>query len=380
MKAEVVDDLERLERWYRAWDALACEAGTPFASPAWMLSWWQEIGHLHGKLRAIVLTEGADLVGVVPLWVQRSRSGLFHYRMMASDVSDMAEPLSAEGPTERFACRALEALLGCDPPLDSLNLNGLREHSPWPRLLAQAWPAKSPWTELERADSAPQIRMEGRRFDDWLRQKGGRYRQKLRKLEEAGGSLRLLSDGQVSTQHLEALLHLHLQRWRGRGGSAVYQPGLKDMLTQVAQSLEGTGRFQLWVIDNKDSIVAAKLVLRAGDEIVAWLTGFDEAWARFSPGILTSLAAIEHAWATGAEGFNLGVGAQDYKLRLADSSLELRWWRLVRRGWRPLHSPTQLVPWPARRRVRQLRAAMLDQSKPIASTGPRSSEDRASVS
>jgi len=56
-----------------------------------------------------------------------------------------------------------------------------------------------------------------------------------------------------------------------------YKSGV--LLAEVANRLEGTGRLQL-IIEHRESVVAAKLVMRAGDEMV----GGSQASTRPGPG------------------------------------------------------------------------------------------------
>jgi CelD/BcsL family acetyltransferase involved in cellulose biosynthesis len=90
------------------------------------------------------------------------------------------------------------------------------------------------------------------------------------------------------------------------------------MLKEVAPRLLSAGRFHLWLLEIQGVPISAQLFLSAGDRTSYWLGGFDEAWGRYSPGLLTLLVAIEDAFNRGETCLDLGPGGQSYKYRLAD--------------------------------------------------------------
>jgi CelD/BcsL family acetyltransferase involved in cellulose biosynthesis len=90
------------------------------------------------------------------------------------------------------------------------------------------------------------------------------------------------------------------------------------MLKEVGPRLLSAGRFHLWRLEIQGVTISAQLFVSAGDHTSYWLGGFDEAWGRHSPGLLTILVAIEDASTRGTRCLDLGPGAQPYKYRLAD--------------------------------------------------------------
>jgi CelD/BcsL family acetyltransferase involved in cellulose biosynthesis len=60
------------------------------------------------------------------------------------------------------------------------------------------------------------------------------------------------------------------------------------------------------------------LCLAAGGEVSYWNGGFDDAFAKFRPGLVGLVEAIGHAIAAGDSRFDLGPGDHQYKVRLAD--------------------------------------------------------------
>jgi CelD/BcsL family acetyltransferase involved in cellulose biosynthesis len=132
------------------------------------------------------------------------------------------------------------------------------------------------------------------------------------------------------------------------------------MLVDVARAFSGTSRLQLWTMERDETeVISARIFLGAGTHLTSWLAGFDDEWAVLAPGFVDMVAAIEHTWSTGGyQRIDLGVGTQHFKFQIADGAEQVEWKRAVRKGWRPLHTPTQFVPWEVRRRVSHLERSL----------------------
>src|SRR5579883_2391274 len=181
LAARVVTRSDELMPVVAAWDRLAQDQGRPFSSPAWILPWWQCVAAPAGRrLRTVLVTDGADVVAVFPVFVQRTRTGLNHYRLLASEMSAGAEPLVRGASLAEVAPLALEQLLASDPALDVLQLEGVRAETGWDDVVRRCWPGPSPWIDLVRGDPAPYVDFAGATFDDWLASKSTGFRKQMR--------------------------------------------------------------------------------------------------------------------------------------------------------------------------------------------------------
>ena len=352
---------DELVPFVAAWDQMAVEQGRPFSSPAWLLPWWECVASPAGhQLRAVVVTEGPDVVGVFPFWVERTSTGLNHYRLMGCDVSAGAQPVVRGPALAEVVPLVLEQLLAAHPTLDVLRLEGVSGDMAWNDAVCRHWPLPTPWTELVREEPAPYVDFTGATFESWLTSKSTPFRKQMRRLqrrlEEQGFRSKLSVEFPEVLQRLPAFLALHQARWATRGGSGVIGDGAPAMLEQVAKGLDGTGRFQLWTIEREDGqVISADIMVGAGDELSSWLGGFDEAWSVQRPGFMNLYWAVERNWQDlKYQRLDLGAGAQDFKYEFSQGERSFEWWRIVRRGWRPVHSPAQFVPWPARRAIGRL--------------------------
>ena len=358
LEARLIDTADELSNWTQSWDDLAVVHNRPFAAPGWLLPWWRHVGSANGQaLRVVLVTSGTLLVGVFPFWVERTRTGLNHYRLMGAEFCTGSEPLTEAAVRAESVALAMRMLLKADPPLDVLRLEGVSPDSEWASALTSAWPGKAPWLGVDRRAVAPFLSLSGRTFDDWLATKSGNFRKEIRRrrqrMAEQGFHPKVSVDLPDVAARLPTFTRLHRARWEPRGGSDVLKGGADAMLLDVAREFSGTSRLQLWTMErDATEVISARLLLGAGTHVATWLGGFDDRWAEFAPGFVEMVAAIEHTWSVGTfQKFDLGVGKNQFKNQFADGEEQAEWMRAVRKGWRPIHTPAQFVPWEVRRRV-----------------------------
>jgi CelD/BcsL family acetyltransferase involved in cellulose biosynthesis len=327
LQAELLETTEALEPHLAAWDALAVARGRPYCAPGWMLSWLRAVAAPDALLRACVVTEGGELVGIAPLWAQE-REGGGRYGLLSENTASPVEPLCAGGRESEVAAAFGGLLAEATPPPREIQLKYAPAGSPWPRLLAEHVPGYSPPSiECTRVMALPKVRLDQPNMDAWLATRSRNFRQQLRRawrrLEDAGAVLRS-SSGEEMDAGIEALSRLHHARWEARGGSRALNPRVEEMLRLAAREL-GEERLRLFSLEVDGASISAHLFVRAGGTCAYWLGGFDDRWAACRPSVQVLAAALEAAIESGDEWFELGPGAQPYKYRFADSEESVEW-------------------------------------------------------
>jgi CelD/BcsL family acetyltransferase involved in cellulose biosynthesis len=352
MITRVVDDVRDLGRFETGWDELAVANSRPYCSPAWMTAWWRHAKPRGAVLRTVLVLDRGELLGIAPLFAQRSRTAIMRYRILGAQCSSHVDLLARPG-TERDVADAIAACLGrVRPSVDSLVFEGVRESSPWPGLLAASWPSERVSVSTDVHLLAPTLRLSGSDYTHWYASKSRNFRQSMRRkqrhLQDMGATFHVVDDSDDLEERLDEFVSLHEARWRSRGGSRVLRPGIREMLLEVGQRLLPLDRFKLWRIEIDDRCISSHLFLTAGSETAYWLGGFDEGWSRYHPGLLTILAAIEHAFLSDLELVDLGTGAQDYKTRFSDQMDGIHWINVVPRRLAVPLARFELLPMRAR--------------------------------
>jgi len=106
----------------------------------------------------------------------------------------------------------------------------------------------------------------------------------------------------------DLFLALEDSGWKGRRGSSLkQQPDLAARLRSAAIGLAARGQCEVITLSAGATPVAAGIVLRHGDRAYFFKLGIDESFARYSPGVLLTLALTRHLCA-------------DPAIKLADST------------------------------------------------------------
>lgn len=336
LRTSVHADLDELEPLAGAWDELAAAAGRPCSLYAWMSAWGR---HADGEPRVAVVQDGDELLGVLPGVVVRDAIGTRRWRLLGAGTVTTIEPLGRAGHEREVAEHAAAALARSAPAIDVVALEGVPAGSPWPRLLASAWPGGRPRLLREELSvPEPVVRLSGAGFDDWLAGRSGNFRGQVRRarraLDKAGGTVRRAEHGRLEAD-LAAFVRLHGARWEARGGSGVVGPQVEAMLADACPRLLTEGRLDLWCVELDGAIVGAQLWLRAGGVTTMWLSGSDDAYAAVRPAMLIMAAAVQDGFERGLHTVSFGSGGQDYKRRFADAEEEgVCWWSLPLPGRR----------------------------------------------
>jgi CelD/BcsL family acetyltransferase involved in cellulose biosynthesis len=319
------------------WDALAERLGRPYSAPSWVVPWHRHVA-CEAELRCVVVEEGDGVIGVAPFSGSRE-NGVRTYRMTsASGGGTPKQPLAVPGCEATVATEMARCLSGLRSRPHLVAIDGLPVSGPWRRALVDAWqPQSRVYDEFTRPLTWIDVSVGS--VDGWLDTKGTSFRKNVkrlgRRLGERGADFSVSTEPADLDAAIDAFAALHDAQWGRRGGSAVMTRSSPAMLRDVGQHLDGTSRFWIATIEVEGRTIAAEVFVRAGAVAVDWLGGFDNAWARFSPGLLVMMAGMVHAIAVGATTVELGAGRQPFKYRLADGEEDLAWVLVVPPGTGP---------------------------------------------
>jgi CelD/BcsL family acetyltransferase involved in cellulose biosynthesis len=297
------------------WDRLVRSKArpSPFLLHAWLVEWWRHYGD-GGELAIHVAYQDGALVGALPLCL-RSQFGLRVLSFVGGDtaladllVSDDAGPGVASALAERAASAGQ----------DFADLSGLAAGS---RLVAALDP--SDLRLIERSE-APVLDL----TDGWeavyvskiSSKQRNHHRRRRRQLAELGRiEIEVARTADELARALEDAFDLHMLRWSGRpDGSGFGTPVGRRFHHASARALAALDvpRVVTMKIDGRP--VAFHYYLTLEGRMYVHRIAFDPAFARFSPGVINTLDAIETAAAEGVTRVEFLGGAERYKVDLAD--------------------------------------------------------------
>ena len=292
--------------WWALWHTLP--QPTPFLTPSWLLCWARH--YAPDRTRAIAVREHGMLVALLPFFSWRGE-----VLLAGTGPSDHGDALIAPGheglaPVLLDALVAAAAALGCA----RVDLQQLPPKSP----LLNA-PDPHGWeSHLREGDLCTTAYAQG---EDGLGCINGKTRRNLRL------ALRNLErEGEVVIAPLakpewrgaaRTLEWLHGRRWRQRGESGkLADPLMCAFMRSVIPDMGEAGLLRFYRLKCDNRPLAAAFTMRCGRTAHFYLTGFDPAWARYSPGLLTVVAAMRGAFDEGVEEFHFLRGREAYKYRI----------------------------------------------------------------
>ena len=308
--------------WTRLWEE--SPETTLFQHPAWLRIWWSHFG---GDKECLVLRmrAGGRLAGVVPLCILRE-SGLRKIMFLGAGLSDCADGLFAQA-YQTGGAAAFHAWLAQNASRwDLCDLQPLPPGSP---LLGSgaSFPLRhtispaEPHTVLELPPDIAEFQARQSRH---FRERMGDALRAARKLGEVRFEQ---ADGGASLEPmLDALLRFRRMRWQG-GGSAP-----EAFFRETARFLLGRGALRFFCLRVGGRIVAALYGFLHRNRAGLYLTGFDPAHAKASPGMLLLEHALEQFIREGAAECDFLRGREPFKHRWDVVERPYYAWRAWSRG------------------------------------------------
>lgn len=295
--------LAALEPIAVAWRELAAHAIEPniFYEPAFALAAAPLLGN--DVFAGLVWSASAprQLLGFFPVRIDRRRYGLPIPVLVGwtHPYAPLGTPLVRRELAEPVIAAWLDHVAR-DPDLPNLMLMRLlSDNGPFAAalgsVLARNGCEARSFERHQRAMLAP----DGNRAGYLEAALGPRKRKKLRwqkrRLEDTGNvQWSKTKDAAAIAGALEDFLVLEASGWKGRAGTAVARhQDLRRFLTRAVVELGAEGKAAIYRLLVDERAVAAIIMLKSGNVSWYWKIAYDEAFARYSPGVLLTISATE---------------------------------------------------------------------------------------
>ena len=315
--ARVVRSVAGLDELEEGWEALAGDFRMPMLSHAWVRACataFARVGNLH-----LIAVAAPDLVALAPL----IRSADVVPRLELLGAEELGEPgdlLAADAPALGSLADALvrtgEPIHLKKIPAESPTVEALRRAYRGRGLVICRPHAPSPWLPLDVSWTRPEERFTARRRSD--------VRRARRIALEAGPvSVEALSPTPAELSPLlEEAFRVEAAGWKGRLHSAVLNDsGRATFFRRYAHAAAGQGLLRLGFLRIGDRAAAMQIGVVSGGRFWLLEIGYDEAFARCSPGTLLMLEMLRHA---------ADRGLRSYEFLGAAETWTTAWTRLTR--------------------------------------------------
>jgi CelD/BcsL family acetyltransferase involved in cellulose biosynthesis len=291
------------------WNRLALRSGNVFSTYEWASLWRHHFHRDRPYGTVTVRWNGPDPLAIVPL-VGSSLGPLQVVRLAGHGLADELGPVCDPADLPRVAPHVLAAVRTFQPDADLF--------------LGDAMPGRIGWDEQARArvlarEASPVLRIAGRTWDQYLADRGRRFRKHVGVLERRvmrlpGAMMRRVEGADELPSALDALFALHRARW----GPWSRFARAEAFHRAFAAAALGHGWLRLWLLEIGGQSVAASYGFRFGSVSCVYQYGRDRDWDRYSVGSVLVASTIRAAMEEGAGEFRHLRGDEPYKRRFAD--------------------------------------------------------------
>ncbi len=282
-----------IEGLAREWSALAAIASEPNAfAEHWFVAASLPDMAAGRDIRLLEVRSGSRLIGLLPVEAYRgyARLPVGIVRNWAHDQMFLMTPLVAAGEEKAFWAAILATLDEADWADGLLHLRGLNEHGPVLRGLNAARASAIVHREIRamlESDLDPEAY-----YERAVRQKKRKEIKRLRnRLAEQGPvTTRRLDDSAQLDSWCDSYLAMEKAGWKGGAGSALAcRPETDAFFRAAIRAAFEAGRLQFLRLEVGDRTIAMLANFLSPPGSFSFKTVFDEAYARFSPGVLIQL-------------------------------------------------------------------------------------------
>src|SRR5262245_34232643 len=326
---EVEEGSEALSRLRVEWQAMFRASGAPpFLSWEWLSTWHRWFGQeKHPFL--LCARESGNLIALLPMCAENRQSSRFSPRLNRMSLmgesygaSDYLDILAFPGFKQKSADILID-YLALARSFDLLEFEGIAADSCTLQSLTRRFANDGRFRyRMIPQYICPRMSLDAR-WEDLLERsrRSDYFKRCMRRLNKiASFEFRVVSDANEIPAAYERLLELHVGRWINRGGSsAVRTAEQKGFTFEAAAELARAGMTRFEEIWLEGECRASLFGFESGDCYYFFLSGFDQAWSKYSLGFTLLWLSIREASRRGLKMYDFLRGDENYKFDWSDN-------------------------------------------------------------
>jgi len=295
---EIIQDMVGMQSLADQWNSLATHFKTPLLRHEWFTA-CAEAFCPAGRLYVVVVRSQGTITAIAPLTLIK-RAGVQRLEFLGSSFLD--EPSGLLYADKASFAEIVHAVLDMGRPilfkrllLDCSKVNALRKICKKKGLVRFWKDTGSPWVPIGESPNDTWATFEARISSS--RQASIR---RARKRAEKLGNLEFQIISPKPDElgdYLREVFHVEAAGWKGREGSAMLsKPSLKHFFTKYSHAVAQLGLLRLCFCRINGKAVATQLAVQYANRFWLLKIGYDEDWARCSPGILLTHETIRYSF------------------------------------------------------------------------------------
>lgn len=307
IKTEVLDTVQALEPFVDEWNQLCLEAPqqTPFLSHAWIASY---LAHLVGPSESwfcIIAREAERLVGVLPLIVTPLRVAgqqQFVLRAPADPHIPTGDALVKPGRENAVLSALISAAARHYPKHLYIDLSRVPDSSGSVSVCTHG--IKGCKTMTYPMGRGAYLPIRGS-FEEYRASLSSNFRSNLNKSASKLSKLPNVTEqfltGRAATEAmLPRFMEVEAKSWKGRAGTAILKSNeLVEFYTTLCRRLSAAGWLEWHFLNTGDQTIAANLAIRMNSTVHVWKLGYDDDFAKCSPGGMLFERLVKRAYTSG---------------------------------------------------------------------------------
>lgn len=330
LECTLESSFDALDSLRGAWDeAVARLGGSIYMTFDWARLWWQFYGHSQ-PLRLFIFRAGDEIVGILPVYIDRVRLGPFQLsvaKLVGSNIPPkvFSPPISENWAHEIFD-RVIAQLFGVDR-CDLLSFGPVSELHPAKAKLAGACALRKDLIAQSEifADGVHSVFQLPSTFEEYFASLS-RNERKKRKLElrllhkEHSAKVEVVRESPALEEEFSRFVTQHTTQWNAQGkpGHFGAWPRGAEFNLALVKAHAALGRVRFVRIIANGQVVTSDYVFAFGPSWFAELPAraMGAEWEGLSLGLVGLVTTVESAIREGATTLHGGIGHYEYKLRL----------------------------------------------------------------
>ena len=326
---EVEEGSEALTRLRVEWQAMFRASGAPpFLSWEWLSTWHRWFGQERHPF-LLCARESGNLIALLPLCAENRQSSRFSPRLKRMSfmgesygAADYLDILALPGFKQKSADIFID-YLALPRSFDLLELEGMAADSCALQSLTRRFANDRRFRyRIVPQYICPRMSLDARWEDLLERSRRSDYfkRCMVRLNKIASFELRVVSKVNEIPAAYGRLLELHAGRWVNRGGSSALRTAEQKGFTfDAAAELARAGMTRFEEIWLEGECRASLFGFESGDCYYFYLSGFDQAWSKYSLGFTLLWLSIREASQRGLKMYDFLRGGENYKFDWSDN-------------------------------------------------------------
>ncbi len=326
---EIEEGADALTRLRMEWQALFSESGAPpFLSWEWLATWYKRFGQERHPF-LLCAREKGSLIGLLPLCAEKRQLSRFSPRLNRISflgecygAPDYLDILALPRLKQKSANLFINYLAGLRS-FDLLEFEGMSADSYTLHLLTRNFANRARFKyKLVPQFICPRMSLDAGWEEMLARsQRSDYFKRCLGRLNKiASFEFRVVSDPGAIPAAYVRFLALHTGRWISRGGSAAVRTSeQKGFMLDAACALARAGMTRFEEIWLEGECRASLFGFESGDCYYFYLSGFDQAWSKYSLGFTIIGLSIREASRRGLKMYDFLRGDENYKFDWSDN-------------------------------------------------------------